>query len=107
MGGCDQVDVMTTDLLKVNHHIRQVLITDFLSLSFMSDRPVLAEDTAEIAIGEEDGARSMLPHQRYLLAEMGLSDINYNSGRGSTEPLFAISAINPALSGAQPAFLEK
>jgi hypothetical protein len=88
----------------MEHHVREVLIINLLSLPLVSNGPVLAEHTTEIAIGEEDGARSLLPHQRYLLAEMWLSHINDNSGRGAAEPLFSISAICTTLSGTELAF---
>jgi len=106
MGGCDQVDVMAADLLDVEHPVRQDFILNFLSPSLMGDGPVLTEDTAEIAVGEKDGARSMFTHQRYLFAKMGLSAENHGSDRGPAEPLFALLPIHPALPWAELALLE-
>jgi hypothetical protein len=54
---------MAANLLEFEHHLRQFLILTFLSSSFMGDRPVLAEDTSKVAVGEEDGSGSMLTHQ--------------------------------------------
>jgi hypothetical protein len=53
---------MATNLLEVEHHLCQVLILNFLSLSLVRNGPVLTEDTTEVAVGEEDGARSFLTH---------------------------------------------
>ncbi len=63
MGGRDQIDIVAPNLLQVEHHLRQVFILDFPSSSFMGDGPVLAEDAAQVAVGEEDGTRAMLSDQ--------------------------------------------
>jgi hypothetical protein len=81
---------MAANLLKVEHHICELLVINFLSPSLEGNRPILAEDTAEIAVGEEDSAGSVLAHQRYLLAKMRLSRVNYNSGWSPTVTSFTI-----------------
>jgi hypothetical protein len=97
---------MAADLLKVEHHICQVLIIDFLSFALMGNRPILAEDAAEIAIREEDGAGSMLAHQRYLLAKMRLSSEYYNVDWGPAKASFTIESLGSTLAGTELTLLE-
>jgi hypothetical protein len=86
---------MAADFLEVDHHVRQVFILKFLTFSLMGYGPILAEDTAEITIGKEDGTRSIFAHQRYLFAKMGLSAENHWTVWGSAEPSFALFPIHP------------
>jgi len=97
---------MATDLLEAEHHGRQVFILNLLSLALMGDGPVLAKDTAEIAVGEEDGARPVSPYQRYLLPKMGVSAKNNGFQRSPAEPFLALLPIHPALPGTELAILE-
>jgi len=97
---------MAADLLEVEHHVRQVFIFNLLSLSLVGDGPVLAEDTAEIAVGEEDGPRPISAHQRHLLAKMRVSPENYGFYRGPAKSPFALSAIYPTPAGTELAILE-
>jgi hypothetical protein len=77
MGGRYEVDVMATYLLKMEHHIPQVFILDFLSSTLMGDGPVLAENASKAAVGEEDGARPVLAHYRHLFTKMGVIAENH------------------------------
>jgi hypothetical protein len=61
---CDEVYIMAANVLEFEHHLCQFFILAFLASSLMGDRPVLAEDTAEVTIREEDGAGSILAYQR-------------------------------------------
>jgi hypothetical protein len=97
---------MTADPLKVEHHICEVLIIDLLSLSLMSNRPILAKDAAEIAVREEDGAGAVLAHQGDLLAKMRLSSIDYNVDRGPAESSFTIEPLGSTLAGTELTLLE-
>jgi hypothetical protein len=89
MGGRDEIDIMAAHLLKVKHHVCQVFILNFLPSPFVSDRPVLTEDTSKIAVGEEDGARSIPAHQGHLFAKMGMITKNDWFDWSSTETLFS------------------
>ena len=89
MSGCNHIDIMAAYLLEFDHHARQTIILKLFSFSLVGDRPVLTEDTAEIAIGEKDGARPISAHQGYLFAKMGVCAENHGSGRGTTEASFA------------------
>jgi hypothetical protein len=98
MGWGNEVDVMTTHPLKMKHSICQVFILDFLSSSLMSNGPVLAEDTAKITIGEEDGSRTFSAHERYLLSKMRLIAKNYRFNWSSTKSPFPLLPIHAAFS---------
>jgi hypothetical protein len=63
---------MAAYLLEVEHHVRQVFIPDLLPPSLMGDRPVLAEDTTEITIREEDRPGPILAYHGHLFAKMGM-----------------------------------
>jgi hypothetical protein len=97
---------MAADLLDVEHQLRQVFIINFLPSSLMRDGPVLAKDTAEIAVGEKDSTRSVFAYQRYLFAKMGLGAENHGSDRSPAEPFFTLLPIHPALPGTEVAILE-
>jgi hypothetical protein len=47
---------MAADFLEMEHHLGQVLISDFMAMSHMGDGPVLTKYTAKIAVRKEDGA---------------------------------------------------
>ena len=79
---------------------------NFLSFTLKGDRPVLAEDTAEIAVREKDGARPMLAKQGYLFAKMGVRTENHGFGRSLAEPSFTLLSIHPTLSGTELAILK-
>lgn len=73
----------------------------------MGDWPVLAEDTAEIAVREEDGARSIFTHQRDLFAKMRMSAEDHGSSRSPAESSFAFLSIHPALPRTEFAMLKQ
>jgi hypothetical protein len=56
MGWADEIDVMATQVLEFHHHFRQSLDGYGLPFSQMANGIVLAEETSEIAVGDEDGA---------------------------------------------------
>ncbi len=72
----------------------------------MGDGPVLAEDTPEIAIGEEDGPGPVSTHQRDFLAKMRMSPKDDGSQRTPAEPLLTLFPVHPALPGTEVAILE-
>jgi hypothetical protein len=64
----------------------------------MGDGPVLAEDTTEVAVREEDGAGAILAHQGYLFAKMGGSAEDDELHRSPAEPfstLFPVYSATP------------
>jgi hypothetical protein len=107
MGGCDDIDVMAANLLKVKHPVCQVFILDFLSSSLVRNGPVLAEDTAKVAIGEEDGARPFSAHQRHLLSKMRVIAENHRFDRSSTESPFTLLPIHATLPWTESTIFEE
>jgi hypothetical protein len=107
MSRCYEIDVMAADLLEVNHHVCQVFILNLLASSFMGDGPVLAKDTTEVAVREEDGAGPLSTHQRHFFAKMGVITKNNRFDWSPTESLLSLSPIHPTLSGAELTILEE
>jgi len=66
----NKVDVVAAHLLETYHHVRHIFIFYLFSPSLMRDGPVLAENTAKVAVRKEDRARPILPHQWHLLAKV-------------------------------------
>jgi hypothetical protein len=106
VGGCDQVDVVTADLLKPEHQLCQVFILDSLPLSLMGNRPVLAEDAAKIAVGKEYRARAMFTDKGDLFSKMGLGTGNHNPVRSAAKPLFSFEPLDTTLPWAKSTFLQ-
>jgi hypothetical protein len=55
VGGSNQVHIMTTSPLQRDHHCCQFFRTHLTALPKLTDGEVLAEDTGQIAVGEENG----------------------------------------------------
>jgi len=94
MGGGDEINVMASQVLQGKHDLRYLLLIHLISLSQMADVVVLAEDTSQIAIGEEYGARSEFPHQRAFLSKMRAKAGNLRFSPGSADPLLLFKPIN-------------
>ena len=67
----DQVDVVASLGLERQHHRGEFLRLHLASEPLLADLPVLAEDAAQAAPGEEDGPRARPTPQRVLLAVVG------------------------------------
>ncbi len=106
VGGGDQVDVVAADFLDVQHYIGQIFVADLFAATFMGNRPVLAKHTAQIAVGEKDGAGTVFTRQGYFLAKMRMGRIDRQPGCCPAKSLFSCHTIYPALSRAQPALFE-
>jgi hypothetical protein len=98
---------MAADLLKVNHHVCQFFILNFLASSFMGDGPVLTKDATEVAVGEEDGARPFSTHQRHLFTKMGVITENNRFDRSPAESLLSFLPIHPTHPGTELTILEE
>jgi hypothetical protein len=97
---------MAADLLKFEHHLSQFFIFTFFSSSFMGDGPILTEDTAEVAVGEEEGGRTMLTHQGYFLAKMGMGAEDDDLQRSLAEPSLTLFTVHSAASGTEVTILK-
>jgi len=71
VGGSDEIDVVGAQFLEPHHIVRHLGEGGLLASPPVADVIILAEDAAEIAVGEKDGSRAMISHQRGFLAEMG------------------------------------
>jgi hypothetical protein len=107
MGGCDKVDIMATHTLEFEHHVCQIFILNFLSPSFMGDRPVLAEDTSKVTVGKENSTRPLPSHERHLFSKMGVITKNDRFDRGPTESSFTLLPIHPTLPGTELTIFEE
>src|SRR3972149_2370745 len=105
MSGGNEIDVMAANLLKFDHDVRQIFICNFLPLAFMGDRPVLAENTAQVAVGEEDGARTAYSRYRFFFTKMGVGAENDGAEWGTAEPLLALLPIHSTSPRAELAML--
>jgi hypothetical protein len=71
----------------------------------MADVVILAENTSEIAMGEEDGARPVIANQRRLLAKVRKSTGHHKLRWGLAVSNLSIQSVHPTLSRAEPALL--
>jgi hypothetical protein len=60
VGGCDDVNVVATALLKAEHCFGELAMVDELTVATVVDLPVLTKATQEVAVGEEDRSRTSL-----------------------------------------------
>jgi hypothetical protein len=107
MGRSDKVDVVTTHILELQHHPGQPFGGDLTAFAEMADRIVLAEPAAQVAVGEEDRARSVLADQWPFLAEVGRVGRHRGKEAGSAGSFFSLEAVDPAEAGTQGAALKK
>src|SRR5262249_34830174 len=67
----DEIDVVATARLKLQHHGRQLTRPRLLTSALVRGLPVLTEDAFQVAPTEEDGSRALPAAQAVLLAKMG------------------------------------
>ena len=70
MLGRDEIDVVATGSLQVEHHARKLCRRYLHALTTLARLEILAEHAPQIAPAEEDCARSVPTPQAILLAEM-------------------------------------
>jgi hypothetical protein len=61
---------VTIPLLQVDHHPSQCFARNGFAVSALADIIILAVFTGKVTMGYKDGAGSILPDQRRLLAKM-------------------------------------
>jgi hypothetical protein len=91
MGWRYQVYVMAALFLQVNHYLRQFRNTNLVSMPQLANGIILAETTMQIAVGEENGARSSSSGDRRLFPMMGV-EAGYN-GQNPTAALAQFSRL--------------
>jgi hypothetical protein len=72
----------------------------------MRNGPVLTEDTAEIAVREENGPGPFSAYQTHFFAKMGVIAKNHRLNWSPTDSFFSFLSIHPTLSGTKLAIFE-
>jgi len=71
----------------------------------MADLIILAVDTPQAAVGEEDRSRAFLSHKRRFFSEMGKGTRDLDLGNRAAFSCLALFSINTAVSGTETAIL--
>jgi hypothetical protein len=103
VGGCNDIDVVTTLLLKGEHHAGQLIETSFLTVVPLTYLPVDTEDAPQTAIRQEDRSRSAPADERIFLPEVRIERSDLEFRRRMTEPFIACESVCSAFSGTEPA----
>jgi hypothetical protein len=100
------IDIVTTDFLKLKHHPSQFIDLSFGPHAMLAYFPVLTEHTPQIAVGNKDGPRATSPHKWPFFTEMRMKGRNNKCyARGLAEPAHSFKTIHTALSWTEPATL--
>ena len=83
--GRNEIDVVTTLRLQLEHHRRQLLCGNLLTDALLADFPVLAEHTAQVAPAEKDGARAPPAAQRILFTVVRPVAMHHGPFAGSAD----------------------
>jgi hypothetical protein len=105
--GRDEVDVVTPHPLEIKHRVCQILVLNFFPFALVGDGPVLTENTAEVAVGEKEGAGPVVSHQGDLLPEMGMGTEDHHLGRSPAEAFLALLPVDPAPPGTELTVLKE
>jgi len=97
------IDIAAAALLKFEHIVCQLLIADLFALASLADAEVDAEDTAEVAVGEEDSSGAVFAHQAALLAEMLLGAGELYLRGTLADSLLTLEPVDAAGSGTEMA----
>ena len=103
----DQVDIVyLSDILQLQIPLGQLLRCGIEAVGLVRNVVVLAEDAAEVASGEEDGAGAVVPLYAGFFAEMGRDDVDL-CGLGADEAdACCFPAVHSAASRAEIAVSE-
>src|SRR5271157_5897266 len=102
-----EVDVVTAFLLEPDHDACRLGKVQRVPLSHVCDIIVLAEDAAQVAVGEEYGAGAMISDQWRFFPEMGKGAGDFQFCAGPAVSGFAIHATDKALPWAESALFEE
>ena len=104
VAGGDEIDVVAALVLQGEHHVGDFARLHLPSDALLRDVPVLAKHAAQVAPGEEDGARAAPAAQRVLLAVVGAVARHHRPLSGPAHRALAgRQAIHVAVAGAQVA----
>ena len=103
MGGGYKINIMAASALKIDHGGCQLLMRVLAAFAPHADLVVLAKETPEVTMGEENGAGAPASYKRGLFAVMG-EDAGYDEFRGRlTVTESAFRPVDPALARAERA----
>jgi hypothetical protein len=97
---------MATGLLQRQHHFSKLSGGYPLPEPFVADIEILTEITHQIAMGKKNGARPTAAHKRRLFSEMRTVAGDPRVRAGVADPCLTGTAVDAALSRAQPAGLQ-
>ena len=107
--GGDEVDVMAAAVLQGEHHLGEAFGRGFVAGRFLANVEVLAEDAAEVAPGEEDGAAAVPAAEAVFFAEVGEVAGDAGVAAGFADGFTGAAgfdAVDAAVAGADGAFAE-
>jgi hypothetical protein len=73
----------------------------------MADIIILAEDTTEIAVSEEDRSRTTMSNEGPFLPKMGKGTGDSEDGPGSTVTNLSFEPVDSTFPGAEPTLLKE
>jgi hypothetical protein len=73
----------------------------------MADIIILAEDTTEITVSEEDRSRTMMSDEGPFFTEMGKGTGDNDDGSGSAVADLSFEPVDSTFSGAEPTLLKE
>lgn len=68
---------------------------------------IMAEETAQVAVGQEYRARTASTHKRLFFSKVGMVARNQGLFSNPADSLFASQSVNQAFPGAKAAFFEE
>ncbi len=95
----DEVDIMTTQTLQLEHHLRQLCGAHLRAQHSGTDVVILAKDARQVAVGKKDRPRSARPHENILFAEVATDAGHRCAAARATKTRFPLQAIAPASMG--------
>ena len=101
--GRHEIDVVAALRLQGEHHGGELIERNLVAAPVVRDVVVLAENTGEVAVGEEDGARSAAPHERPLLSEVRVKRRDDGQRAAAAFPAFPGHAVHAAAMRAERA----
>ena len=105
--GRDQVDIVyLPHILQLHIPLRQLFRCSVKAIALVGDVVVLAEDAAEVAPREEDGARAVVALYAGLFAEMGRYDVDLGGLGADEADAGCFPAVHSAASRAEVAVPE-
>jgi hypothetical protein len=107
VGRRDEVDVVAPYFHEFDHSASHLGRGNTLTPSQVADVVILTEDAAEVAMGEENGSRPVISHQRTLLPEMGKGARDHELRTSAAISDLSIQTVNPTLSRAEPTFFQE